>query len=121
MPRINVLFVCGRNQKRSPTAHKLFQPDQRLSVRSAGTSDSSKRKIQQSDLSWADLILVMEPKYEARIRSRFSDFDVFPTFRSLDIPDDFEFMSGDLIDLLVPAVEDAIDAYQTEQDAAANP
>jgi len=121
MPRINVLFVCGRNQKRSPTAHKLFQSDQRLSVRSGGTSDSSKRTIQQSDLSWADLILVMESKYESRIKSKFSDFGAFPPFHSLDIPDDYEFMSEDLIEILVPAVEDAIDAYQTEQDAAANP
>ena len=121
MPRINVLFVCGRNQKRSPTAHRLFQSDQRLSVRSAGTSDSSKRKIQQSDLSWADLILVMESKYEARIKSKFSNFEPFPKFRSLDISDDYEFMSEDLIELLFPAIEDAIDEYQTEQGAAANP
>jgi predicted protein tyrosine phosphatase len=121
MSRIHVLFVCGRNQKRSPTAHKLFQSDPRLSVKSAGTSDSSKRTIQYSDLLWADLILVMESKYESRIRSRFADFDTFPKFKSLDIPDDFEFMSEDLVDLLVPSVESAIDEYLTEQGAAANP
>ena len=121
MSQINVLFVCGRNQKRSPTAQKLYQSDQRLSVRSAGTSDSSKRKIQYSDLSWADLILVMEPKYEARIRSKYPQIDSFPKIQSIDIPDDFEFMSEDLIEILIPAVEHAIDAYQTEQGAAVNP
>jgi len=63
----------------------------------------------------------MESKYEARIKSKFSDFEPFPTFRSLDIPDEYEFMSEDLIELLVPAVKDAIDAYETEQGAAANP
>jgi len=64
-------------------------------------------------LLWADIVLVMEPKYEARIRAKFPDIESFPPFRTLDIPDEFEFMSADLIDLLVPAVEDALGAFRT--------
>jgi predicted protein tyrosine phosphatase len=120
MIRKNVLFVCGRNQKRSPTAEKIFRDDQRFSVRSVGTSDSSRRKIQQADLTWSDLILVMERKYEDRIKSRFSECGAFPPFYSLDIPDDYEFMDQELIDLLIPAVEHAIHDHNTEPGAAAN-
>jgi len=112
MPRLHLLFVCGRNQKRSPTAEKLYQSDPRFSVRSAGTSDSSRRRVQHGDLVWADLVLVMEPKYTARIEARFPDFENFPPFRSLDIPDDYEFMDQDLLDLLSQNVETAIEAFE---------
>ena len=113
MPRLRVLFVCVRNLRRSPTAEKIFQNDQRLSVRSAGVSDSSKRKIQWGDLIWADLILVMEPKYADRIRSKFTGLESFPPIHSLDIPDEFEFLDQELIDLLIPSIEEAIQFHQT--------
>lgn len=100
----NVLFVCGRNRRRSPTAEQIFQDDPRLCVRSAGTSESSKRRIKEKDLAWADLVLVMEPKYAARIRSLFTP-ESLPLIRSLDIPDDYDYMEAELIDLLKAAVE----------------
>ena len=75
-----------------------------MAVRSAGTSDSSKRRITDGDLLWADLILVMERKYAARIRALLPDV-VIPDMRSLNIPDDYEFMDRELIDLLRSAVE----------------
>ena len=112
MPRLRVLFVCGRNLRRSPTAQKIFQDDQRLNVRSVGVSESSRRKLQWGDLIWADLILVMEPKYEDRIRSKFAGVLVLPPFRSLDIPDEFEFMDQELVELLIPSVEEAINSHQ---------
>lgn len=115
MHRIRVLFVCGRNLRRSPTAQKIFQDDQRLIVRSAGVSDSSKRKVQEGDLAWADLILVMEPKYSDRIRSKYPEVKSLPPFHSLDIPDVFEFMDQELIDLLIPAVEEAIYTFQGQR------
>ena len=101
---IKILFVCGRNQRRSPTAERIFKDDPRLSVRSAGVSDSSRRRIKENDLHWADLILVMEPKYAARIRFQFPAESI-PPMHSLDIPDDYEFMDTDLVDLLKTAVE----------------
>ena len=99
-----VLFVCGRNRRRSPTAEQIFKDDPRMCVRSAGTSESSKRRITEKDLAWADLVLVMEPKYAARIRSLF-DPDSVPPMRSLDIPDDYEYMDPELVELLKAAVE----------------
>ncbi len=113
MSRLHVLFVCGRNQKRSPTAQKLFQNDPRLSVRSAGTSDSSRRTISQDDLGWAAVILVMERKYESSIRAKFPDYAPMPPMHSLEIPDDYEFMDDDLVELLLASVESALDPYLT--------
>ena len=106
---MKVLFVCGRNQKRSPTAARLYQGDPRLNVRSAGTSDSSRRRVSEDDLRWADLIVVMERKYTARIRAKFPDLDL-PRVESLEIPDDYEYMDPELIDLLRDGVEQILAA-----------
>jgi len=80
---IKALFVCGRNQRRSPTAERIFKDDPRLSVRSAG---------------------VMEPKHAARIRFQFTAESI-PPMRSLDIPDDYEYMDSELVELLRTAAE----------------
>ena len=101
---IKVLFVCGRNQRRSPTAERIFKDDPRMSVRSAGVSDSSKRRVKENDLFWADVVFVMEPKYAARIRFQFPAESI-PPMRSLDIPDDYEYMDAELVELLKTAVE----------------
>ena len=101
---MKVLFICGRNQKRSPTAARLYQDDPRLEVRSAGTSDSSRRRVSETDLRWADLIIVMERKYTARIRAKFPDLDL-PRVESLEIPDDYEYMDPELVELLQDGVE----------------
>ena len=106
--RINVLFVCGRNLKRSPTAAKVFQNDPRFTVRSAGTSDSSPRRIREGDLVWADLVLVMERKYAARIRAVFGGVEHMPRIESLEISDDYEFMDPELIELLRDGVEQVL-------------
>jgi predicted protein tyrosine phosphatase len=65
MPNVkhHVLFVCGRNQWRSPTAERLYRADPRVEVRSAGVSPKSRHQISRSDIEWADLILVMEGNY----------------------------------------------------------
>lgn len=55
----NFLFVCSRNQWRSPTAEKVFK-QKGYSARSAGTSPNAKNTISVADINWADLIFVME-------------------------------------------------------------
>ena len=100
-----ILFLCGRNQWRSPTAEMIFRDDPRMSVRSAGVSESSRHRLTQKDLQWADWVLVMEKKYRSRILDRFRDLDDLPKIDSLDIPDDYEFMSPELIELLRDSVE----------------
>lgn len=105
---LRVLFVCGRNLRRSPTAERLFRKDTRLSVRSAGVSDSSPRRVRESDLLWAELVLVMERTQAGRIRAAFAHVDELPPIESLEIPDDFEFMATELQELLRVAVEDRI-------------
>lgn len=42
--RMNVLFICSRNQWRSPTAEQVFRRHPSLAVLSAGTSRNAKKE-----------------------------------------------------------------------------
>jgi len=102
---LKVLFVCGRNQWRSPTAERVYRNDPRLSVRSAGVSNHARRQINGDDLDWADLVLVMERKHAARIREQFPDRSVFPKIDSLEIPDEYRAMDDELVALIKAGTE----------------
>lgn len=90
-----ILFVCGRNKWRSPTAVEIYKNDPRIDVRFAGVSGKSLHPISNSDIEWADVILVMETKYKARIQRLFQDFRL-PPIKSLEIPDEYEYMDEEL-------------------------
>ena len=103
--RLRVLFVCGRNQWRSPTAAAIYQSDPRLEVRSAGVSPTSRRRLARPDLAWADVVMVMEHRHAERIRANFRDLRL-PTIVTLEIEDEFRFMDPELCERLRQAVED---------------
>ncbi len=86
-----ILFVCTANQHRSRTAEELYGSDPRFEVRSAGTDAfegcPGERRLTEEDVSWADVIFVME-----RYHSRFIA-EHFPAGARkvvvLNIPDSF--------------------------------
>ena len=80
----HILFVCGRNQWRSPTAARIYANDNSIEARSAGLSPKSRHQLNSRDIEWADLIIVMEQNYQARIHGRYRDFSL-PPIESLDI------------------------------------
>lgn len=102
--RFKILFVCGRNQWRSPTAERIFSNHPLVEARSAGISRQSRRQVTAKVLEWADLVLVMERKYAGAIRDRFRNLSL-PEIDSLEIPDDYPFMDPELVELLESGVE----------------
>ncbi|MDB5089430.1 MAG: protein tyrosine phosphatase [Mucilaginibacter sp.] len=66
----NLLFICSKNQWRSPTAEMLFKNHALHKARSAGTSDKARIKVNQKLLDWADVIFVMERKHKELLRQR---------------------------------------------------
>ena len=100
----HILFVCGRNQWRSPTAARVYRDDERIEVRSAGLSPKSRRQVTAQDIKWADLILVMEQRHKTRILETFRELDL-PSIASLDIPDEYEFMDAELVQLIHQGTE----------------
>jgi predicted protein tyrosine phosphatase len=102
---IRVLFLCSRNQWRSPTAEALYQNDPRVEVASAGLSPSARRRVTEKLLLWADLVMVMESSHRRRLHEQFADVAPDLRIEVLDIPDDFEFMDPDLVLLIRQSVE----------------
>jgi protein-tyrosine phosphatase len=105
--RPNILVVCGRNKKRSRTAEHIFKNDARFNIRSVGLSQKSDRKISENDLKWADLIFVMETGYRAKIWGLYRHLEL-PTIEVLNIPDEYEFMNEELIEMLTDRINDTL-------------
>ncbi len=103
----HILFVCGRNQWRSPTAEAIYRADPRLEVRSAGVSPQSPRQVSLTDIQWADLILVMEWKYKERIRAIGGGMRL-PPIQCLAIPDKYRFMDEALVARIKTAADPLI-------------
>ncbi|AXU94164.1 low molecular weight protein tyrosine phosphatase family protein [Erwinia persicina] len=104
---MNILFICSRNQWRSPTAEQVFRRHPNLAVRSAGTSRNAKKKVSADLLQWADVICVMEEKHKNRLVAEYGRIIAFKPLHILDIPDDYLFMDPRLIAILketVPAM-----------------
>lgn len=80
-----------------------------LSVRSAGTSRNARRRLSVSDIHWANVIFVMEQKHKDRIRAEFSRAVEHTEIVVLDIPDDYQFMDPELIEVLKTSVQPALD------------
>lgn len=96
----NVLFVCSRNQWRSPTAQAVWRTHPGLNVRSAGTSTKARRTVGAPDIAWADVILVMEQKHKRRLQAEFARMLGGTPVHVLDIPDEYRFMDPELVETL---------------------
>lgn len=105
--RPNILVVCGRNKKRSRTAEYIFKNDNRFSIRSAGLSPKSDRKISENDVNWADLVFVMETDQRVRIWELYRHLEL-PTIEVLNISDDYEFMNEDLVEMLSDRINETL-------------
>lgn len=98
--KTKLLFICSRNQWRSPTAEALFRNHPRYDARSAGTSDNARIKVTACHMRWADVVLCMERKHTDLLRERFPDELAGRTLITLRIPDDYQFMDPELTALL---------------------
>lgn len=112
---MNLLFICSRNQWRSPTAERIWFKQNRINARSAGTSRAAKRRVTLADITWADLIFVMEEKHKSRLIAEFRQDLRHKDIHVLDIPDDYQFMDPELIDLIATATTPHVTAALESQ------
>ena len=105
--RPNILIVCGRNKRRSRTAEYIFKNDSRFAIRSVGLSPKSDRQIKEKDISWADLIFVMEDGQGARIAGTYRKMDL-PPIHVLHIEDEYEYLDEELIYLLTDKINSTL-------------
>lgn len=100
----NLLFICSRNQWRSPTAEKVYL-QKGFNARSAGTSPNASRTVSVKDIQWSSHIFVMEKKHKQRIIAKFKKLIEHKIIIVLDIPDDYQFMDRELVDILNDSIE----------------
>jgi len=93
----NLLFICSRNQWRSPTAETIWRKHPDFNVKSAGTSPKAKRTVNVADIRWANVIFVMEKKHKNRLLAQFNRLLEYKTIHVLDIPDEYQYMDAELI------------------------
>ena len=105
---LNVLFVCSRNQWRSPTGEQVWRRHPRVNARSAGTSAGARRVVSAADLAWADVVLVMEDKHRSRLLAEYRQLLQHKPLHVLDIPDDYKYMDPELVELLGDPVADLL-------------
>ena len=101
---MNLLFVCSRNQWRSPTAEAIFKNYAKHQTKSAGTEPSAHIRINEKLLLWADIVFVMEKKHRLRIQEKFPFVVHEKQIIVLDIPDEYQFMDEELVLSLKTAV-----------------
>ena len=95
-----VLFVCGKCRQRSPTAAMVFANHPGWETDCAGLSSDAEVQLSNTQIEWATDIAVMEKAQIARLKRKYGNVVSGKRIISLDIPDRFEFMDRELIDLL---------------------
>ncbi|RWY52453.1 low molecular weight protein tyrosine phosphatase family protein [Mucilaginibacter gilvus] len=94
----NLLFICSKNQWRSPTAELLFKNHALHQARSAGTGDKARVKLNQKMLDWADVIFVMEYRHRDIVKQNFCLNG--SAIVVLDVEDLYQFNDPELVEIL---------------------
>jgi predicted protein tyrosine phosphatase len=97
---LRVLFVCSQNRLRSPTAEQVFAGHPGVECTSAGTNNDAENPLTAELVEWAEVIVVMERQHRAKVSKRFRKELGGKRLVCLDIPDNYEFMQPELIELL---------------------
>lgn len=101
---MKLLFICNQNQNRSKTAEELFKG--RFETRSAGLYNEN--PVTEKDLSWADVVVVMEDQQRTELAKRFPKLYMQKRIISLDIPDIYDYGQKKLISELKMKVEELV-------------
>ena len=101
---LRVLFVCTQNKLRSPTAEVIFAQHSGWQVASAGTERGAPTPLTRDLVEWADVAVCMQKAHRDWIRSTLKGALSDDRLLILGIPDDYEFMDPELVQLLAKLV-----------------
>jgi predicted protein tyrosine phosphatase len=114
---VRVLFVCTANVARSPMAAEVFlglaRRDARYAARSVGMASWAVRRLTTRDLTWADVVAVMESRHLAEIGNLWPDH--VRKVRVLEVPDDYDPGEPELRDLLTEKLKALLTELQARQ------
>jgi predicted protein tyrosine phosphatase len=96
----NILFICSQNKLRSPTAETIFCDIEGFKVLSAGLNNDAEVPITSELVEWAETIFVMEKAQKNKLQKKFRKYINKQRVICLDIPDDYEYMQPELVEIL---------------------
>ena len=97
---MNILCICSRNRLRSPTAEYVASQYPDIQSDSAGLAPDAEVVLDRDHIKWADMIFVMEKHHLKKLKQKFGEHLAGKKVMSLDIPDNYECMQPELIELL---------------------
>ena len=97
---MRLLFICGKNRRRSPTAEAVIGRVPGVEVDSAGVRPDADVVVSLEQVLWAELIVLMEERYRRPLRVLFGKHLRDKRIVSLDIKDDFDRMDPELVALI---------------------
>ena len=96
----HLLFVCSQNRLRSPTAENVFSQWPGVEALSAGLNNDATTPVTPELLEWAHIVVVMEKAHRNKLTKKFNNHLKGKKVIVLDIPDEYEYMQPELIQLL---------------------
>lgn len=93
---MKALFICNQNQNRSRKAKEIFSS--LFETRSAGLYNEN--PVSESDLEWADIIIVMEELQRTELSRRFPKQYIKKQIFCLEIPDIYDYNQTELDNIL---------------------
>ncbi len=97
---LRLLFICGPNRWRSPTAEHVFSNRPGVECASAGLTHDAENPVTAEMLAWADLIFVMQREHRTKLQVRFKSQVGGKRVVCLGIPDKYQYMQPELVRLL---------------------
>lgn len=95
-----LLFICSRNQLRSPTAETVLNSVDGIEAISAGTNNDAETTVTGDLIQWADEIYVMERRHHKKVMQSFHELLKSKSMHILAIPDDYAFMDPRLVTII---------------------
>jgi len=111
----HVLFICGKNKWRSPTAEDVFADYPGIECMSAGLSNDAATPVSIELIEWADLIFVMERAHKTKLAEQFRPHLSGKRVVCLGIADNYRFMEPALVKLLKTKVTPHLPPAHTHQ------
>jgi predicted protein tyrosine phosphatase len=93
---MKVLFICNQNKHRSKTAEELFRS--KFETKSAGLYNS--KPVTEKQLSWADVIVVMEEEQRHELAKRFPQIYLQKRILNWNVPDVYGYKDQKLVESL---------------------
>jgi predicted protein tyrosine phosphatase len=104
---MNVLFICNQNQNRSRTAEEMFRG--KFRTKSAGLYNNP--PVNEKQISWADMIIVMDENQRSEIAKRFPKLYMSKHILSLDVPDVYRYNQPELVEILNSRMSELVEPF----------